>query len=69
MMFKQAAEKLKKQSGLLILFTFIMIAGSVSGQITIGGDLEEIDYAEPAKYEIGGIKVTGINYLDNRDRV
>jgi len=64
MMFKQAAEKLKKQSGLLILFTFIMIAGSVSGQITIGGDLEEIDYAEPAKYEIGGIKVTGINYLD-----
>jgi len=29
MMFKQAAEKLKKQSGLLILFTFIISISSI----------------------------------------
>lgn len=64
MIFKQAAEKLKNQSGLFFLIILMVISGSAFSQITIGNDLEEIDYAEPKEYKIGGIQVSGINYLD-----
>ncbi len=64
MIFKQAAEKLKNQSRLFFLLILMVISGSAFSQITIGNDLEEIDYAEPKEYEIGGIQVSGINYLD-----
>jgi len=41
----------------------IMTQFSVA-QVSIGSDLEEIDYAEPQKYEVGGISVSGVQYLD-----
>ena len=33
-------------------------------QIQVGNDLSEIDYSLPREYEIGGITVTGVKYLD-----
>ena len=48
--------------GLGLIFTVLVL--SVQGQIGFG-DLEELDYANPKKYEIGGITVTGVKYLDN----
>lgn len=48
--------------GLGLIFMVMML--SVQGQIGFG-DLEDMDYANPKKYEIGGITVTGVKYLDN----
>lgn len=65
MRFKQISNKLLKKSGLFfLLFLLLSISNEIEGQITIGGELEEIDYAEPEQYEIGGVKVSGVNYLD-----
>ena len=45
---------------------FLLSVMIVSGHAQISiGDLDEIDYADPKKYEIGGITVTGVKYLDN----
>lgn len=48
--------------GLGLFFTVMML--SVHGQVGLG-NIEELDYANPKKYEIGGITVTGVKYLDN----
>ena len=44
-----------------ILFLFPI---SVKSQITIGNDEVKIDYANPQEYEIGGLTVSGIKFLD-----
>ena len=49
-----------KIGGLVLVFWFAIVAAY--GQINLG-DLEELDYANPEKYEIGGITITGIKYL------
>ncbi len=52
---------------LLLLFvtTIFMIQPLfVNGQISIGSDLSPFDYSRPKEYEIGGITVNGIQYLD-----
>ncbi|MCD4729149.1 MAG: BamA/TamA family outer membrane protein [Bacteroidales bacterium] len=51
-----------KISGLVLVFWFTIVA--VFGQINLG-DLEELDYANPKKYEIGGVTISGVKYLDN----
>ena len=43
---------------------YFVVMFSVQGQIG-SGEIEELDYANPKKYEIGGITVTGVKYLDN----
>ena len=35
-----------------------------NAQIQVGNDLSEIDYSLPREYEIGGITVTGVEYVD-----
>ena len=35
-----------------------------TAQIQVGNDLSEIDYSFPREYEIGGITVTGVQYVD-----
>ena len=35
-----------------------------SAQVAIGSDLSPFDYSRPRDYEIGGVKVSGIKYLD-----
>lgn len=53
-----------------LLYVVLMIAGLMTSentllaQISIGSDLSPFDYARPKEYEIGGVKVTGIKYLD-----
>ena len=52
-------------SKLLFLLFFVMTFGtSVMAQIQVGNDMSEIDYSLPRDYEIGGITVTGVKYLD-----
>jgi outer membrane protein insertion porin family len=48
--------------GLRLLFSIAFL--TAQGQVGLG-DLVELDYANPKKFEIGGITVTGIKYLDN----
>jgi len=47
-----------------LMFLFSMIYFSVSGQVNLGGDFD-VDYTKPKKYEIAGITVSGVKYLDN----
>ncbi len=56
--------KIKKTVFLLSLITigFFSIP-SAYAQITIGGD--ELDYAKPKEYEIGGVSISGVDYLDD----
>ena len=49
---------------MLFLAAFLGFWGSSFGQIQIGDDLSDIDYARPQKYEIGGIVVEGAKYVD-----
>lgn len=50
------------------ILTLAVLLGTMTqfsvAQVSIGSDLEEIDYAEPQKYEVGGISVSGVQYLD-----
>ena len=47
----------------LIIAGLTLFSNQSFAQITIGGS--EMDYAQPKEYEIGGVTVTGVNYLDN----
>lgn len=51
-----------KISGLVLVFWLAINA--LFGQVNLG-DLEKLDYANPKKYEIGGMTVSGVKYLDN----
>ncbi|MBU1369902.1 MAG: outer membrane protein assembly factor BamA, partial [Bacteroidetes bacterium] len=54
-----------------MLTLFLLLAVTFTGmqpliaQIQIGSDLSAFDYSKPKEYEIGGITVEGIKYLDN----
>ena len=53
-----------------LIFFILVVAGlmspylETSAQVAIGSDLSPFDYSRPRDYEIGGVKVTGIKYLD-----
>lgn len=51
-----------KKICILVLLTIVSF-NYVSSQISISGD-KKIDYANPKEYEIGGITVSGVEYLD-----
>ena len=50
---------------ILILFLITISASINTGfaQVNLGQDMPELDYSKPHKYEIGGIKVEGTEYL------
>ncbi|OQX82367.1 MAG: hypothetical protein B6D64_00470 [Bacteroidetes bacterium 4484_276] len=50
-------------SGFLILCMVLSPLFALS-QISIGDEVLEIDYSDPIDYEIGGITVSGVKYLD-----
>jgi len=53
---------------ILILF-LITISASMNtsfAQVNLGQNMPELDYSKPQKYEIGGVKVEGIEYLDEK---
>jgi len=49
---------------LVIILAFICIINS-KAQVSIREDINNVDYSDPQEYEIGGITVTGVSYLDN----
>ena len=48
----------------LMCLGFLMLSNGAGAQIQIGNDLSDIDYSLPREYEIGGITVTGVQYVD-----
>jgi len=51
----------------LLIFFLLLLTCSFPAisQILLNNETSEIDYANPKEYEIGGITVTGVNFLDN----
>jgi len=47
---------------LLLIFATLFVTSFVSGQVV---NPIEFDYANPVEYEIGGITISGVKYLDN----
>jgi outer membrane protein insertion porin family len=60
--------RLKKIRGVLFLLLvsglFVVLPSGSHAQIAVGSDLSPFDYSRPKEYEIGGVKVNGIKYLD-----
>ncbi len=54
---------IKRFSGIILLF-FLFFPGWLNAQIDIGQSALELDYMQPKEYEIGGITVSGIQFLD-----
>lgn len=51
---------------LFFLLTLIIGASNIAqAQVSIGTELDNLDYSKPAEYEIGGIIVDGVKYLDH----
>ncbi|MBN2669719.1 MAG: outer membrane protein assembly factor BamA [Bacteroidales bacterium] len=55
--------KIRKYAGLVLAF-FIFSNQSLWSQVISNGNVDKIDYSSPKEYEIGGIIVTGVKYLD-----
>jgi outer membrane protein insertion porin family len=49
---------------ILLVSVFFTLSLSLYAQISLKSNLSGIDYANPKEYEIGGIQVVGIKYLD-----
>ena len=47
-----------------LCWAFLMTDITASAQIQVGNDLSDVDYSFPRDYEIGGITVTGTEYVD-----
>jgi outer membrane protein insertion porin family len=47
-----------------VLFLFLLLSAPAWSQIPIGGDLGVIDYTNAKEYELAGITITGVKYLD-----
>ncbi len=48
----------------LMLINLFVGGQQVYAQISIGSDLSKINYEKPVEYVIGGVEVTGVEYLD-----
>ncbi len=48
----------------ILIVALLVLPFWVSAQISIGSDLSKIDYSAPSEYTIGGITVSGVEFLD-----
>ncbi len=48
----------------LLLFSFLIISLLVKAQVQLGTDLNILDYDTPKEYEVGGVTVSGVQFLD-----
>ncbi len=48
----------------ILALVILAYVNPVKGQVQLGEELIDLDYADPKKYEIGGITVSGDKYLD-----
>ena len=53
-----------KRIFVVILSVIGLLTGNLHAQIPIGDEIIEIDYSKPKEYIIGGITVTGVQFLD-----
>jgi len=53
------------QKYIFSFITLLFISLSLKAQINLGDDLSQINYSNPKEYEIGGITITGIQYIEN----
>lgn len=49
----------------VIALFLLFFSVTVQAQIRLGDDLSEIDYSSPKEYIIGGVTVSGVQYLDH----
>ena len=56
--------RMRRIFSILILLSLILTGTIAHAQISLGRDTKDFDYANPKDYEIGGITVTGVRYLD-----
>lgn len=55
-----------KLKSCLIALTLLLFSATIHAQtIRLGDDLSEIDYSSPKEYIIGGVTVSGVQYLDH----
>ncbi len=64
MRFRKEEVKVLRKWILTVAILIGAMAQVSMAQVSIGSDLEEIDYAEPKTYEVGGVTVSGVQYLD-----
>jgi len=48
----------------LIMVTVLTLPALLVAQISIGSDLSKISYERPSEYIIGGVEISGVEYLD-----
>lgn len=51
-------------ASVMLCWVSIMTNGVATAQIQVGNDLSDVDYSFPREYEIGGITVTGVEFVD-----
>lgn len=51
-------------ASVMLCWASIMTNGVATAQIQVGNDLSDVDYSFPREYEIGGITVTGVEFVD-----
>ncbi|MBK6967452.1 MAG: BamA/TamA family outer membrane protein [Bacteroidales bacterium] len=49
----------------LIVFLLLFLSYATQAQIRLGDDLSEIDYSSPKEYTIGGVTISGVQFLDH----
>lgn len=49
----------------IVVIILLILSSNLFSQETINPKLSSIDYANPQKYEIGGITISGVKYLDH----
>lgn len=54
-----------RRKPLFLLFLILFIFSDAKAQVLLGSDISAIDYTNPKAYVIGGITVSGIEYLDH----
>lgn len=57
-------KRLKIFAFVVLCWSFLLPSIVANAQIQVGNDLSDIDYSFPREYEIGGITVTGVQYVD-----
>jgi outer membrane protein insertion porin family len=53
------------KQGITLSLFIILISFPALSQISIGDELRDVDYGAPRNYVIGGITISGVQYLDN----
>ncbi|HKK59455.1 MAG TPA: outer membrane protein assembly factor BamA [Salinivirga sp.] len=54
---------MRRISLLLVIFSFISLSGLT--QVSLNNTLNNLDYNNPREYEIGGVTVSGVKFLDH----